>query len=174
MSKQFPLARHALKDSLFLEPLHIRLHLICPSLIRVRCTSVGTVRCHTNHLFKGLLNPGGRRCLSNVKAGKLVVEQIHVRIEIQLLHDGISVTAMQPVFELACIRCGLLMQDRGFESAAEEIVCNRTDRSFVGAISTASTKERTWSPSFCTIRCTALRLIFYPRLRSCAQRRRYP
>ena len=76
-----------------------------------------------------------------MKADNLSVKQIHIRVEIQLMYDGLSIFALRPILELTRIRCDLLMWDGGFESAVQEIVCNIADRSPVGTVSTAFTRK---------------------------------
>ena len=51
--------------------------------------------------------------------------------------DGLPILALRPVFEFTRIRCDLLVRDRGFESAVQEIVCNLADRLLVGIVLSA-------------------------------------
>lgn len=46
-----PLARHALKDALLPQPVHLRFHLIRPPLIGVKCAAVGEICCDANRLL---------------------------------------------------------------------------------------------------------------------------
>ena len=55
--------------------------------------------------------------------------------------DGLPILALQPVFELTCICCDLLVRDRGFESAVQEIVCNLADSPLVRAVLARSVRK---------------------------------
>ena len=76
-----------------------------------------------------------------MKADNLCIKEIHIRIKIQFVCDGLPIVTLQPVFELTRIRCDLLVRDRGFESAVQEIVCNLADRTPVGAILARSVRK---------------------------------
>ena len=77
---------------------------------------------------------------SDMEADNLAVKQIHIWIEIQLVYDGLTII-LPPVFEFTRIRCDLLVRDRGFESAAEEIVCSLADSSPIGAVLARSVRK---------------------------------
>ena len=55
--------------------------------------------------------------------------------------DGLPIVALRPVFELTCICCDLLVRDRGFESAVQEIVCNLADSPLVRAVLARSVRK---------------------------------
>ena len=71
----------------------------------------------------------------------LRIKEIHIRIKIPFVCDGLPILALQAVFELTRIRCDLLMRDRGLESAVQEIVCNLADRPPVRAVLARSVRK---------------------------------
>ena len=75
-----------------------------------------------------------------MEADNLAVKQIHIWIEIQLVYDGLTII-LPPVFEFTRIRCDFLVRDRGFESAAEEIVCSLADSPLVRAVLARSVRK---------------------------------
>ena len=76
-----------------------------------------------------------------MEANDFVVKQVHIRIKIQLMYDGLAIFAVQPILEFTRICCDFLVRDAGFESALEEIVGNIADSSPVGTIPTALTRK---------------------------------